>query len=1393
MTTERFGEVLARAGLDLTPRELAETLWLAHHLDDGERPEPTPPEAPPPPPRRRPPDAPAEPPGRRPLGLPAERRVAEPEVAAEPRQPVREHRTTARPVLAPTAPMLGDVPALQRALRPLKRRVPSRAAIVVNEDATAEHIADQRPPLRHWVPVMEPPAERWLGLTIVADTGPSMELWRPLVRELRTAFAQVGAFRDLRLWWLAAGDGRVGLRTSPVGRGPLRDAASLVDPSGRTAVLVLSDCSGAHWWDGTAGRAVHAWARRGPTAILQPLPERLWSRTAAPAEPGTARLARPAAPNTVLGFEPYEGAADPLPGDLPVPVLELSASWLADWARLVSGAGGDGVACEVTQVSEHARPLALPVRAERELTGRDRVRRFQATASREAIELAAHLAVSVPSVPVMRLIQAATATTPQPSHMAEVMLSGLLRPDASHPGLYEFIDDAQRALLEALPRSRSLHTRRLLDRVSAQIESLAGTAAETFRAYLPAAHGTDGTTMGAPIALVSEEAARILDRRTPPVRVAVAPETVAVGAPVAPFYLVCDESASMASEGGIDTVNAALRELHEEISRHPVVAEKTRFGLIGFSNDAHVRLPLSDLGAVTSMPTLTASGATAYGRVFALLRETITRDVAALKAESRRVMRPAVFLLTAGMPTDGYGWTDAYRQLTDPGWASRPHIVAFGINTANTANTAIIRQVATIQGFIADGSLRPAEAISEFVRALTRSVIDSGPSIGPQGGTLSLPQDGVRGFNAIATEHVGEPSTADYRAAMVEWLEFQLARRLPRLAERRPDFDDVFVDRLVEDPTGTSMHLPRALFTAGANVLTVEGPAGVGKSTLLLETARFICREPDDHGRPIVVFRSMDALAALVSRNPQIDLADALAATAPKSRGARVSANWFADHLRGGRCVVLIDDIDRHPELVSRWLVPHCTAYANNDFVLAGRAVHRLMEIAFRLILPPFDREQLKDLTERWFENVVPGGRVGRALVNRLTRARSAEIRSAPALVPLLVQAHEVHGNVPDDRVGMYSVLCETNLSSRSILIDPVAQVVDSRRGRRVLGKLALEMLAGKLSHVPVRMAADLVADEMETTGESHLVARGYLSSIADESCLIREDEVGNLAFTHHSLRDYLASTMFVEGAGSEPLLDHVGDPEWHGTILFYAEHATVNALIEADVNALRTACTDDGGPEALALLDELSRLSPVPPIHPFINAQRRQEADDLLMRRVRQGDSETLGTLIQQHAATLHHTALELLGDEQEAEDAVQDTALNAVRQVGRWEPGTPVTSWLSAILVDVCGDRLQRRWAGRPESMRPHDNVIGLANTFEGPSSSEEPDTSLDVQAALQRLTHEERTAVVLVHMMGYSPEDAASVLGIRPRRLRSRIKSAHNRLGPLLEHLRNTLRDP
>ncbi|HBB33410.1 MAG TPA: hypothetical protein DC064_16805, partial [Cyanobacteria bacterium UBA9273] len=102
------------------------------------------------------------------------------------------------PIKVPNPPSIRDPLALARSLRPLMRKVPLKEIEGLDEQATAQQIAE----VGIWQPIVKPALEPWLELVLVADESASMLIWRQTVLEFRKLLRNYGAFRDVQLWGL---------------------------------------------------------------------------------------------------------------------------------------------------------------------------------------------------------------------------------------------------------------------------------------------------------------------------------------------------------------------------------------------------------------------------------------------------------------------------------------------------------------------------------------------------------------------------------------------------------------------------------------------------------------------------------------------------------------------------------------------------------------------------------------------------------------------------------------------------------------------------------------------------------------------------------------------------------------------------------------------------------------------------------------------------------------------------------------------------------------------------------------------------------------------------------------------------------------------------------------
>jgi RNA polymerase sigma-70 factor, ECF subfamily len=200
------------------------------------------------------------------------------------------------------------------------------------------------------------------------------------------------------------------------------------------------------------------------------------------------------------------------------------------------------------------------------------------------------------------------------------------------------------------------------------------------------------------------------------------------------------------------------------------------------------------------------------------------------------------------------------------------------------------------------------------------------------------------------------------------------------------------------------------------------------------------------------------------------------------------------------------------------------------------------------------------------------------------------------------------------------------------------------------------------------------------------------------------------------------------------------------------------------------------------------------------------EEPDDraLLLAHVA-GDTAAFGILFGRHRDRLWAIALRTTGDREEAADALQDAMVAAFRRADSFRGDSAVTTWLHRIVVNSCLDRLRRRKVRRaeplPDGLSEDLDPRTLAGSVSPSAAVVDPaDLAVDherraaVLTALAALPPDQRAALVLVDMEGYSVQDAADILECAPGTVKSRCSRGRARLLPLLlEHRTGRVPDP
>lgn len=180
-------------------------------------------------------------------------------------------------------------------------------------------------------------------------------------------------------------------------------------------------------------------------------------------------------------------------------------------------------------------------------------------------------------------------------------------------------------------------------------------------------------------------------------------------------------------------------------------------------------------------------------------------------------------------------------------------------------------------------------------------------------------------------------------------------------------------------------------------------------------------------------------------------------------------------------------------------------------------------------------------------------------------------------------------------------------------------------------------------------------------------------------------------------------------------------------------------------------------------------------------------DSDAELLARHVAGDPVAFTVLVQRHRDRLWAVALRTTSNPDDAADALQDALLSAFRRADTFRGESAVTTWLHRIVVNAALDRM-RRAAVRPTVALPtgEDGV-----TLDIPDRRDDigqRENQLVIAQALADLPDDQRQAVLLVDVEGYSVEDAAALLNCPTGTVKSRCSRGRAKLARQLAHLRN-----
>jgi RNA polymerase sigma-70 factor (ECF subfamily) len=169
---------------------------------------------------------------------------------------------------------------------------------------------------------------------------------------------------------------------------------------------------------------------------------------------------------------------------------------------------------------------------------------------------------------------------------------------------------------------------------------------------------------------------------------------------------------------------------------------------------------------------------------------------------------------------------------------------------------------------------------------------------------------------------------------------------------------------------------------------------------------------------------------------------------------------------------------------------------------------------------------------------------------------------------------------------------------------------------------------------------------------------------------------------------------------------------------------------------------------------------------------------DQVAIEACRTGNHEAFRHVVEHYQAEAIGHAIAILGNREDAMDAVQEAFLDVFQALDRVDPARPFYPWFYVILRNRCYKLAVGR---RKREASSSDEIDILA-----PTSSIQPEDTMLLERAMLELATEDRELITLRHLDGLSYQELAERLSVPQGTIMSRLYYARKKLrGKLARH--------
>src|SRR5215210_1553505 len=184
--------------------------------------------------------------------------------------------------------------------------------------------------------------------------------------------------------------------------------------------------------------------------------------------------------------------------------------------------------------------------------------------------------------------------------------------------------------------------------------------------------------------------------------------------------------------------------------------------------------------------------------------------------------------------------------------------------------------------------------------------------------------------------------------------------------------------------------------------------------------------------------------------------------------------------------------------------------------------------------------------------------------------------------------------------------------------------------------------------------------------------------------------------------------------------------------------------------------------------------------------------SDTQIIERTLSGETDAFNMLVRRWERQIYGLTLRMLGRDEEAKDATQETFLSAYRNLSKFRGEAKFSSWIYRIALNICNTKLRGRSRHiiSLDEQREESGFELAADHEELGSRLQQEQVARHVRRALQGLPAEMRQVIIMKEYEGLKFSEIAEILGVPLSTVKTRMYTGLSELRKRLEHLRQAV---